>query len=111
MNSYCGGASLYISDEDLADNFSDLKFGNHLKAAPSACDFEDDEPSIPWELTRQPPLVVQSLGMVGGSMQQSQRTHRRLGTKEKKKSRKRGPLLRRARTTGGGMSPIAEAAE
>lgn len=88
-----------------------MKFGNYLKAAPSACDFEDDEPSIPWEMTRQPPLVVQSLGMVGGSMSQSQRSHGRLGPREKKRSRKRGPPLRRARTTGGGMSPIAEAGE
>ncbi|KAA6406778.1 MAG: hypothetical protein FRX48_09501 [Lasallia pustulata] len=47
INSYCGGASLYISDEDLADDFSDLKYGNHLKAAPSACDFDEDQPSIP----------------------------------------------------------------
>ena len=108
INSYCGRASLYISDEDLADDFSDLKFGNHLKAAPSACDFDEDQPSIPWEMTRQPPLVVQSLGMVGGSMPQPQRSQGRIVVKEKKKSRRRGPSLRRAKTTGGPMSPIAE---
>ncbi|KAF6236220.1 hypothetical protein HO173_005850 [Letharia columbiana] len=91
--SNCGSqANSYISDDDLLD-LAELELIGGMRI-PSDMRTE----FIPWEQTRQPPLVLQSLPMV-----------KRKAQPAPKRRRRSSPLKRKKVVLG--MSPIAEAPE